>query len=118
RTRELLAWWRDQSPYNELEHFIFFGRDGSTHLNAKTIGRKIPPAMVRAGIEIGDRWLSAHSLRHTYNTRLQKLLPEAMLRYMIGHKSRAMTKRYTHITPEERLVELQSALEQIDTAWE
>ena len=73
--------------------------------------------MLRAGIEQGSRYLTAHSLRHTYNTRMRKVLPEAFLQYMMGHKDRKMTDHYDHATPEDRLRELAPALESINGIW-
>ncbi len=114
RTENLLRWWYENTPFKELDDLVFFGQSAGQHLNPKTISRKIGPAMARAKILLGNRWLTAHSLRHTYNTRLEKLIPETILQYMIGHKSRAMTERYLHVTPEERLQELQETRKQLE----
>ena len=48
---------------------------------------------------------------------MRKLLPEEILRYMIGHKSSSMTDHYNHPTPESRLKDFLPHKEQIDTAW-
>ena len=117
RTLDMLAWWRDETPYQDPEHYVFSGIDGDHHLNAKTISRKIAPALVAAEIQLEGRILTAHSLRHTYNTRMERVLPGEVLRYMIGHKSEAMTRRYLHKEPEERLVELLEERGKIDKAW-
>ncbi len=117
RTVTLLRRWYEESPFTDPDCYVFFGEDCAKHLNAKTISRKIRSAMEQAGIEIGDRFLGAHSLRHTYNTRMEKLLPEAILRFMIGHKSRQMTERYLHISPREKLSEFLSSKSLIDKAW-
>lgn len=117
RTYDLLLKWHNMTPFQEPEHFVFFGRDGETHLNTKTISRKIEPALDLAKIEPGDRILVAHSLRHTYNTRMERMIPEAMLRYMIGHTSRKMTERYSHTEPVDRLAELAESQGLLDEVW-
>lgn len=43
RTKYILAWWREQSPFHDLEDFVFFGEWGNRHLNRKTISRKFAP---------------------------------------------------------------------------
>jgi integrase len=73
--------------------------------------------MERAGIDVGRRWLVSHSLRHTYNTRMRNVLPETLLQYMIGHRSRTMTERYDQALPAETLGELMLVQEQIDGVW-
>ena len=117
RTVKMLQWWRAQSPYPEDDCLIFFGEDGYKNLNSKTIARKIYPVLERAGIDKA-RKLSAHSCRYYYNTVMRNVLNEAALHYMIGHKSRAMTERYTNIEPEDRLKQLRPAQHVINQVWD
>jgi len=117
RTLELLRKWNRITPFCEPEHFVFYGRDGMTHLSVKHISEKMKGALEKAGINPGDRILVTHSLRHTYNTRMERLIPEAVLRYMIGHQSRKMTERYTHVEPVDRLEQLAESQGLLDEVW-
>lgn len=117
RTLDLLRKWSGLTPYPDSEHFVFYGHDGMTHLNVKYVSKIIKGALVEAKIDPGERVLVAHSLRHTYNTRMERLIPEAVLRYMIGHQSRKMTERYTHVEPAERLKELAESQGLLDEVW-
>ena len=117
RTIELLRKWQDITPYSSYEDYVFFGKDGRTHLNVKYISKVIKPALKRADIIPGDRILVTHSLRHTYNTRMERLIPDAVLRYMIGHQSRKMTERYTHVEPADRLEQLAESQGLLDEVW-
>ena len=117
RTMDLLHKWRDETPFPNAEDLIFYGLgNGNQTLEGSTMVDHFKDGLLRAGVEGQGR--TPHCLRHTYNTRMEKLLPEAILRYMIGHRSRAMTQRYLHVTPEERLKEYLPVQKQIDSAWE
>ncbi len=50
-----------------------------------------------------ERFLTFHSYRHTYNSRLRDEVPETLLRAVVGHESDVMTNRYTHQTQEQIL---------------
>jgi integrase len=117
RTKDMLAWWREQSPFTKADDFVFFGEGPDKHLNRKTISKKFPPALKAAGIGAGDRYITAHSLRHTYNSQMRKVLPEGLLQYMMGHKSRSMTERYTNLLPADRLRQYLPAPPDLDSTW-
>lgn len=117
RTKYMLAWWYDQSPFTNPDNLVFFGEGADQHLNRKTISRKFPLALEAAGIVPGDRYITAHSLRHTYNSLMRKVLPEALLQYMMGHSSRTMTERYTNLLPEERLRQFLPAPPDLNKTW-
>ena len=74
--------------------------------------------MKQAGIEEKERYLGAHSLRHTYNTFMRNSLSETYLHYMIGHRSRLMTDRYDQAKPQERLKIMTSERDKIDRVWQ
>ena len=118
RSLEMLRTWQSETPYPEPDHYIFFGKDGGAHMMSSSVSRKMPEALEKAGIDPAGRRLRTHSLRHTYNTQLEKVLPAEILRYMIGHKSDKMTRRYLHLNPEERLQELLPEREKIDGVWD
>ena len=117
RTKYMLAWWREQSPFTGADDFVFYGEGPDRHLNRKTISRKFSPALDAAGIESGDRYITAHSLRHTYNSQMRKVLPEGLLQYMMGHKSRSMTERYTNLLPADRLRQYLPTPMDLDRTW-
>jgi hypothetical protein len=48
---------------------------------------------------------------------MRNVLTEAMLHYMIGHKSQAMTQRYDQATPLERLQEFLPESGKINLVW-
>lgn len=126
RAGDLLAWWRSQTPFFADDDWVFPGPTGN-HLATSTIYRRLtgeasrgkPGVLERVGIDPGDRVLTTHSLRVTYNTLMRPLLPEGVLQYMMGHKSRAMTDRYDQSTPEQRVGDLLAPVQGlIDGAWE
>jgi len=117
RTLAMLRWWHEQTLFPDPEHFVFYGGRGEQYLCPDTITRRFRQSLEAAGFAPGGRTITVHSLRHTYNTRLEKVLPGEILRYMVGHKKEAMTERYLHVTPEERLEEFAGIRKQIGKAW-
>ena len=69
-----------------------------------------------ASVKPGGRKLDAYSLRYTYNTRLQPVLPGAALRDFMGHRSEDMTDHYSRPHLIERLREYQSARLTVEAA--
>ncbi len=118
RSIEMLRAWQEETPYPDPEHYIFFSLSGEEYFRSSSVSRKMPEALRRSGIDPAGRRLRTHSLRHTYNTRLEKVLPAEILRYMMGHKTDVMTRRYLHVTPEERLQEYLPVKKQIEQAWD
>lgn len=118
RTLETLTTWHEATPFPDPAHYVFHGDWGDKHIFPQTISKKFHVGLKNSKIQIGGRNLTAHSLRHTYNTRMQGALTGESLRYMIGHKNEAMTKLYLHKGPEERLLELLPEQKKIDEAWD
>lgn len=48
-----------------------------------------------------ERKIDFHSLRHFYNTQMRGKIDDSTLREIVGHKSEAMTDRYTHETQDK-----------------
>lgn len=118
RTIELLKWWHGKTPFREETDYLIHGKWGDKHLNHKTLSVRFRMVIEKQIIDTKERNITAHSLRHTYNTRMRTVLPEAILRFMIGHKSEAMTDRYDQPEPEERLRQLLTKQEiDVNTAW-
>ncbi|HUV08923.1 MAG TPA: tyrosine-type recombinase/integrase [Spirochaetia bacterium] len=117
RLLELLLEWRRQTPYPDPEHLVFYGRDGSTPMSRNVLNKQLPKCLGRTTIEAGDRLLVVHSFRHTYNTIMRQILPEAILRSMIGHSSEEMTNRYDHPTVQDRLQKLLEVRSTVESIW-
>lgn len=103
RTVEVLRLWKGATATPGDGAYVFPSRKGE-YLRPDTLGALWEASAARAGIVTAGRYLGAHSLRHTYETRLRGLLPDEALRYMLGHQSMAMTERYDQATPEERVM--------------
>ena len=88
---------------------VFPGREG--HFDARTLYRQVGGALQRAGVDVGDRWLTAHSFRHTWRTimeawAIKQQLEGTAIDYMMGHKTEAVVRRYIHLEPRDVLKQL------------
>jgi integrase len=74
---------------------------GNTPIGRKGITDAFSSALCKIGIEKSEqkkRGLTFHSWRHFFNTSLLLAdIPDVKVQAMTGHKSLAMTKRYTHL---------------------
>jgi integrase len=116
KAREALQWWRGASLWTEPGDLLFRGQDGRPRPQ-QWLQRAFRPALKAAKVEVGDRVLVIHSFRHTYNSMMRSVLPEAILRAMTGHKSEAMTAHYDHPGPEELLHRVEGAAGLLESAW-
>lgn len=116
RAVEVLRWWRARTPSAADDDCLFPGRKRD-YVSTTTLGRAWAPAAKRAGIVTAGRFLGAHALRHTYETRLRGRLPEEALRYMLGHQSVAMSEHYDQATPEERVLRIVGQKVALDRLW-
>lgn len=117
RTLAVLRAWREATLWPGPDDLIFHGKDGARIVSDTAITRAWDLGLAAAGVVRGGRVLVIHSLRHTYNTEMRKLIDETALRYMIGHHSEAMTARYDQAGPLERLRAVLPDREKIDRAW-
>ena len=118
RAIELLEWWKDRCANDEPEDFILHGKTRGKPASKEAITSGFKAALERAGIEVGDRNLVAHSLRHTYNTIMKGILTAEMLREFTGHRSEEMTDRYDNPYLLDRLKQFQSSRQLIDSTWD
>ena len=117
RTMDLLTWWHDKTLFPDDEHYIFHGEWGEKYLYPDTITVNFKKGLTKAKFNKGGRNLTVHSLRHTYNTRMERVLPAEILRYIVGHRTPEITAKYVHVTPEERLEELTEKAKNVEKVW-
>lgn len=75
-TKELLAWWKENTLSEGEDDLIFHGmdyKDLSKPISRHTIPKKFKQAMDKVEIKYTDRSLSPHSLRHNYNTKMRSI---------------------------------------------
>jgi integrase len=93
--------------------FQYWGRPVSRRL----IGQRFDKGLTRAGINQEGRILTPHSLRYTYNTKMQMNISGDILREMIGHRDQAMTQHYSRPVIEDRIRQLQGHREGVNQFW-
>jgi len=79
---------KDYSP----EKFIFANKKGLP-LTIHDIAYNFKAGVKRAGL---DSRYSPYWLRHTFNTRMLDILPDEIVRLLMGHETEAMTRHYRH----------------------
>ena len=113
----LLNMYVKQRPESDTD--FIFSENGHFLITAflNTYFRRI---LIKLGIYDGTRKLSPHSLRFTYNTYTvnSNLIPENVLRKMIGHKSEEMTDYYTRPDLDSQLEGLLPYQEMINEIWD
>ena len=117
RTIVLLNKWRMKSVYKKDEDFVFPGQNGDKPLGKEAVSKNFIKGIERAGIDITNKNIVAHSLRHTYNTIMKGILTAEVLREFTGHRSEAMTKRYDNPQLIDRLRQFHSSIKDIDDTW-
>jgi integrase len=81
--------------------FVFYGGHRGRPRGGMELRAGLQAALAAAGIP-KDRGVTFHSWRHFYNSQMRDRIPDHALRQLTGHRSEAMTERYTHITQESR----------------
>jgi integrase len=112
----VLTEWRLKTPFKGKENLVFFG-DGADHaLNLRTFSDLFQRALVKAGVMVGERYLTCHSLRHTFNTAVHRVIPPDVLLALMGHRSSAMSDLYDHPEVADRIRALEGVRRQIEGA--
>ncbi len=96
---------------------VFYGADARTPISVATVSKQLKPALVKSGIDRGNRNLVVHSFRHTYNTYARKILPGELLRQLVGHQSEAMTNRYDQASVNDKLDAIADSKKLIEQLW-
>jgi len=116
RTMDLLEWWHGFTRYPDPEDYVFAGATGHP-ISRRTVSLQLHKGLDNAEINSVGRKLVAHSLRHTYNTKMKELLTGEILRYFTGHKSEEMTEHYDQPFLEERLKSFSGHRPQVEQFW-
>jgi integrase len=86
-------------------------------IRKETLARRWAAGLKQAGIAIAGRRLTPHAMRYTYNTKMKMLLPDQVLREVIGHRSEEMTALYDRPHLEERLLQLADQHSLFERFW-
>jgi integrase len=103
-----LTEWRQQSPYNKDEDFIFASPklNGKQPLWGQTLNENyVKPAAVALGLVAKDERFGWHRLRHSLATWVEKNTPRILrvAQRTLRHSDSKMTERYVHPEFEEAL---------------
>ncbi len=86
------------SPFKYPEDLVFFGKDRKAPIHNKIISDRLYKAFEKIGVspeEREKRNISFHSWRYFYNSMMRGKIHDSKLRRLTGHKTLAMTERYT-----------------------
>jgi len=125
RTQSALVQWRAATPFKGRDDLVFCG-DGADHvLNRRTFqdvfaraldGEHRGDVSKLARVAKGERYLTPHSLRHTYNTMMRRSIPADALLALMGHRDSRMSEHYDHPEIADRIKALEGVRNQIETA--
>lgn len=116
RTIDLLDWWHSLTRYPGPGDYVFAGAT-SRPVCRKTVSLQLHKGIENAEIDTTGRKIVAHSLRHTYNTKMKELLAGEILRNFTGHKTEEMTEHYDRPFLEDRLKSYSTHQPQVEKFW-
>jgi integrase len=114
RTVDVLRWWSGQTKYSEPGHIVFYGENPDKPMQRRSVSAYLGPCLVRAKIDPAGRRLTPHSFRHGYVSLTRRVLGEATLRQLVGHKSQRVTDGYDHASLADRAASLAPAQKVLD----
>jgi integrase len=114
RTADVLKWWYGLSKYSEPQHIVFYGDSPDRPMQRRSISAYLGPCLVRAKIDPAGRRLTPHSFRHGYVSLTRRVLGEATLRQLVGHRSERVTDGYDHASLADRAASLAPAQKVLD----
>jgi integrase len=129
RVHDELKGWQELALQREAEDLVFPGRARGQPISKATITHALPVALWRLNkeakekklppvIDTRGRNLVTHSFRHTFNSRLRRLVSEDILRSLTGHHSEAMTNLYDHPNIADRIALIEPARSIIDKLFD
>ena len=124
RTQTALEEWHTLTPFKGSEALVFFGDRADHVLNRRTFqdifaralegehreNKSNPPRIAK-----GERYLTTHSLRHTYNTMMRRTIPADALLALMGHRDTRMSEHYDHPEIADRIKALEGVRGQIES---
>lgn len=116
RTQAALGQWHELTPFKSPDALVFFGDAADHVLNTRTFQDILARALEGVGIDKGDRYLTTHSLRHTYNTMMRRSIPADALLALMGHRDSRMSEHYDHPEIADRIKALEGVRVQIENA--
>ncbi len=105
KTAEILKKIAETNPWGN--GFVFFGLSEERPISKKAVEEEFNLAIESLGMTPDERKLrrlTFHSWRHWYNSMLRGQVSDHALRALTGHRSEAMTDRYTEIPEQTRAV--------------
>lgn len=115
KTMRIVNLYIDSNPVVDGPVFLFHGHTISKEL----LNARLKVGLANAKIDMsGNRHMTVHALRYTYNTRMKALVSEQTLHEFIGHTSSEMTQLYDRPHMEERLLQLADQRGAIEKFWE
>jgi integrase len=125
RVKDELKGWQELALQHALTDLVFPGKVRGQPISKATITHALPVAIWRLNkeakekklppvIDTRGRNLVTHSFRHTYISRIRRLVPEDVLRNLAGHHSEAMTDRYDHPGAQELVMALEPARQAVE----
>ena len=93
-----------ESIFKQPDDFVFTGKEHNKPVDNKTITEILYKALDAIGVlesERRARNITFHSWRHAFNTYMRGKVADSKLRRMTGHKTAAMTERYTNFNLED-----------------
>jgi len=113
RTMRVLSWWLEKAT-QAGPIFVYYDRP----VRREYLLDRFRLGLRQAGIQTEGRRLMVHSLRYTYNTRMETLLPGGLLRQFMGHRNEEMTALYSRPHMLDRIRAYQTEREKVERFWE
>jgi integrase len=104
--RRLLAWQKETGDLGYQFKDLLFASRETTYLTPKALTPPLRRCAKRAGI---DKALSSHCLRRTSNNLIRQAAGELVAQAVTGHVTLEMTRHYSDVDTEERVMALQAA---------
>lgn len=112
----LLKEWESEALFTDDDDLIFCC-NRKKPINRKTCSEHFKKGLKHAHIEVGERNIVIHSLRHTMNTNIRRSFDDETLRLFTGHLDSKMTDNYDHPTVEDDIQKVIPFRKKMEEAW-